>query len=245
MAMAHAELWFVDLEKASGALDALEAAKPRLSDVDNGRFAAMTDGAARRNRRLAHIALRVLLERRCGPSIRGVPFAVGASGKPALACTNVTFSLAHTAASALIAISDAGLVGVDLEHARKVKIPAARRAPIERAAIALAAGVPLAEGDPDTRFLSAWVRIEAVAKATGSGVGPFLERLRPRRASKEEEGLAGAKGSSTVVAHDLTVAPGLFGAVALVPGQSLPPVRHLPEKAAALAALVSEGEGER
>ncbi|AHB50450.1 hypothetical protein W911_16905 [Hyphomicrobium nitrativorans NL23] len=243
--MAHAELWFVDLEKASSALDALESATPRLSDADNARFAAMTDSAARRNRRLAHIALRALLERKCGPDIRNTPFVVSESGKPALACASVSFSLAHTAASALIALSDVGPVGVDLEHARKVKIPAARRAPIERAAVALAAGVPLAEGDPDTRFLRAWVRIEAVAKATGSGVGPILERLRPRRVPEGADGLAVAAGTSAVVAHDLTMTPGLFAAVALPPGRLLPLVRHLPDRVAALATWIAEGEAAR
>ena len=189
-----------------------------------------------------HPALRAVLERRCGPQSRKTPFVVSESGKPALACATVNFSLAHTAASALIAMSDAGPVGVDLERARKVKIPDARREPIECAAIALAAGSPLAEGNADTRFLSAWVRIEAVAKATGSGVGPILERLRPRSISDGHEVLAAVAGASTVVAHDLTIVPGLFAAVALAPALVPPPVRHLPDGIAALAAWMAEGE---
>lgn len=246
MAMTDAELWFVDLERASRALEALESETARLSDVDNARFSAMTDTAARRHRRLAHIALRLLLERWCGPGIRGVPFIVSASGKPALALANVSFSLAHTASSALMAVCGSGPVGVDLEHARKVKMPPARRLPIERAAVALAAGVPLAESsEGDARFLSAWVRIEAVAKATGSGVGPMLEILRPRTAPEEDEGLAAVAGSSAVVAHDLAMAPGLFAAVALAPGRLPPPVRHLPTRIADLTALLERSEAAR
>lgn len=242
--MTDVELWFVDLEKASAALDALESETPRLSDADNVRFSVMTDAAARRNRRLAHIALRLLLERMCGPAVRQMPFALSVSGKPALAGIAANFSLAHTAAYTLIAISDEGLVGVDLEQTRKVKMPDARRAPIERAAVVLAAGAPLADGDPDTRFLSAWVRIEAVAKATGSGVGPVLERLRPRRVSGGED-FEAAIGLPTVVAHDVAMPPGLFAAVALAPGLPLPRLRNLPAEARAIAALVAEDRGAR
>lgn len=242
--MTDVELWFVDLEKASAALDALESETPRLSDADNVRFSVMTDAAAHRNRRRAHIALRLLLERMCGPAVRQMPFALSVSGKPALAGLAANFSLAHTAAYALIAISDEGLVGVDLEQTRKVKMPDARRAPIERAAVVLAAGAPLADGDPDTRFLSAWVRIEAVAKATGSGVGPVLERLRPRRVSGGED-FEAAIGLPTVVAHDVAMPPGLFAAVALAPGLPLPRLRNLPAEARAIAALVAEDRGAR
>lgn len=243
--MTDVELWFVDLEKASAALDALESETPRLSDADNVRFSVMTDAAAHRNRRRAHIALRLLLERMCGPAVRQMPFALSVSGKPALAGLAANFSLAHTAAYALIAISDEGLVGVDLEQTRKVKMPDARRAPIERAAVVLAAGAPLADGDPDTRFLSAWVRIEAVAKATGSGVGPVLERLRPRRVSDGDEDIEAVAGLSTVVAHDVAMPPGLFAAVALAPGLPLPRLRNLPAEARAIAALVAEDRGAR
>lgn len=246
MAMTDAELWLVDLERASAALEALESETARLSDVDNARFYAMTDTAARRHRRLAHIALRLLLERRCGPRIRGVPFVVSASGKPALASASASFSLAHTDSSALIAVCDSGPVGVDLEHTRKVKMPPARRSPIEHAAVALAGGAPLAESsDRDARFLSAWVRIEAVAKATGSGVGPMLELLRPRTVPAGDEGLAAVAGGSTVVAHDLAIAPGLFAAVALAPGRLPPPVRPLPSRIADLTALLQQREGAR
>ena len=236
--MADVELWFVDLERAAAALDALEAETPRLPDADSARFAAMTDAAARRNRRCAHIALRLLLERACGPVIRQAPFDVSASGKPTLAGVATRFSLAHTVACALIAIASEGPVGVDIEQTRKVRMPDVRRAPIERAAVALAAGRPLADGSPDTRLLAAWVRIEAVAKATGSGVGPMLELLRPRRVSDGDKGLA---DSSEVVAHDLALAPGLFAAIALPPGRPPPRVRNLPNEAAAIAALVAEG----
>lgn len=234
--MAETELWYVDLEKACAALEALETETPRLSDADNVRFAAMTDSGARRERRLAHIALRILLERKCGPHVRRAQFAVSASGKPALASDKTGFSLAHTRASALIALAADGPLGVDLERARKVRMPDARRAPIERAAVALAAGAPLVGTDADARFLNAWVRIEAVAKAEGTGVGPILERLRPNRAQAAPAPSAVGSG---VVAHDIAVADGLFAAVALAPGFAPPALRRLPDTTPAIAALLS------
>lgn len=234
MTMAETELWFVDLEKSGPALEALEAETPRLPESDHVRFAAMTDMAARRERRLTHIALRILLERRCGPDIRRAPFAVSTSGKPALASGGVSFSLAHTRACALIALADDGPLGVDLERARAVRMPAARRAPIERAAVAMAAGAPLAGDDADSRFLNAWVRIEAVAKAEGTGVGPMLERLRPGR---PQDAPAPSRGGEPriVVAHDIAIGNGLFAAIALARGRAPPGVRHLPDTPAAIA----------
>lgn len=239
--MAETELWLVDLDKAGAALEAIEAATPRLSPSCNARFAAMADEAARRARRRAHIALRILLERRLGPAVRGVPFVASASGKPSLATGDgsidgVSFSLSHTKGLALIAVGGTGPLGVDLERTRPVRMPDARRAPIEQEAVALAAGAPLADRTRDARFLSAWVRIEAVAKARGTGVGPILERLRPDRPAPPPA--PPADEGPPVVAHDVPAGEGLFAAVALAAGVPPPALRRLPDTAPAIAALL-------
>lgn len=235
--MADAELWLIDLEKASTALETLEAETLRLSDADGVRIGRVTDPATRRERRLAHIALRILLERRCGPRIRRVPFAIGPSGKPSLPAGGASFSLSHSRAHALIALAGEGPLGVDLESMRKVRVPDDRRGPIEQAAVSLAGGAPLAGNDPDTLFLSAWVRIEAVAKANGTGVGPMLEQLRPRR--MQAHAAIAQDRIPRIVAHDVAIAGGMFAAVALGPGIAPPPLRRVPERASAIAALLA------
>ena len=51
--MADMELWFIDLERVSAALETIEAETPSLAEVDKARLDAMTNAAARRERRLA------------------------------------------------------------------------------------------------------------------------------------------------------------------------------------------------
>jgi 4'-phosphopantetheinyl transferase len=239
-AAAGPELWLVELDRSEAALEALERTTPRLSDDIRARLAAIAAEDARRERRLAHIALRILLERRLGSGIRNTPFVVAAKGKPSLAGVDASFSLAHTRQTALIGIADAGPIGVDIERSRPLWMPEARRAPIEAEAVALAAGAPLAEPDPDARFLKAWVRIEAAAKADGSGVGARLEHLRPGR----ERVSAGAaapspeQGTPRVIVHDIAAGENLFAAVALPAGVPPPPLRNLPATAAAIEALL-------
>jgi 4'-phosphopantetheinyl transferase len=235
--MAETELWLVDLDKAAAALDVIEAATPRLSDDTRRRLGEMGDEAARRERRLSHIALRILLERRLGPDIRRTPFVRGASGKPSLEGRDICFSLAHTKGLALIALGG-GPLGVDIERIRSVRVAEARRAPIEREAVDMA-GAPLKGADGDGRFLNAWVRIEAAAKAQGSGVGPILERLR--RDPGEPEGCAPRPVAVTgrLVVHDLPMDDGIYAAVALAAGQEPPPLRALPHTAAAIDALLA------
>lgn len=235
------ELWLIELDRSEAALESLEKATPRLSDDIRNRLAAISNDEARRERRLAHIALRILLERKLGPGIRNIPFVVSASGKPSLANSDASFSLAHTKHLALIGVGNGSLLGVDIERKRSVWMPEARRVPIEAEAVSLAAGVPLEGTDPDERFLRAWVRIEAVAKARGTGVGPLLERLRPGKGDRREVADLGhaPTRSLRVVAHDVPANEGaFFAAVALPAGASPPSLRTLPETAAAIETLL-------
>lgn len=242
--MAEAELWLVDLDKTEAALEALESAMPRLSEDMHRRLGAMADAAARRERRLAHIALRILLETRLGPGSRHAPIVRNSSGKPSLAGHDICFSLAHTAGLALIALCERDPVGVDIERMRQVRVADARRAPIEAEAIALAAGAPLAGPDRDARFLNAWVRIEAVAKARGSGVGAILGRLRPGQAAARARAPQPHDETRRIVAHDVPMAEDLFAAVALAADlEPPPPPRVLPDTPAAIEALLDARQG--
>jgi 4'-phosphopantetheinyl transferase len=238
--MREMELWLVDLQSSAAALEHVEAATPRLSHACQCQLAAMAMADARRDRRLTHIALRIALERKLGPGVRGVAFARSASGEPSLPDRGANFSIAHTHGLALIAISDVGPIGIDVEKSRIVRMPAMRRAPIEAEAIRLAAGAPLGgSDDADARFLRAWVRMEAVAKARGTGVGPLLETVRPRGATSAAPGLDVAlpDGGTAVMAHDLSTAPGTFAAVAFSGLQPPPPLVRFPVDAEAIEAL--------
>ncbi len=239
--MAETELWLVDLDKTAAALEALEATTPRLSDDIHRRLEAMRDEAARRERRLSHIALRVLLESALGLAARGQPFSLSPSGKPSLPDCDVSFSLAHTKGLAAIALGGNGPLGVDIERLRPVRVPQARRGPIEAEAVILAAGEPLSSADADARFLTAWVRIEAAAKARGSGVGPLLERLRPGVVAKSKSHAADPQ----VVVRDVPIQAGVFAAVAFAPGVSMPVLRRLPDTVQAIAALLEATNGRR
>jgi 4'-phosphopantetheinyl transferase len=237
------DLWLVDLDRAEAALEALEARAPRLSPDIRARCDAMHDEAARRERRLSHIALRLALEARLGEVVRGVPFATSETGKPSLAHpdpaeSGLGFSLAHTRGLALIAVGG-GTLGVDIERVRAVRIPAARRPPIEAEAVVLAAGAPLIDTDADARFINAWVRVEAVAKATGSGVAPILERLRPGKPADAGPPAQAAGREQGLVARDVPIAGGIFAAIALDRAAPLPALGGFPETAGAIEALLA------
>lgn len=213
-----AEIWFVDMAACAAALDALERATPRLpSDED----------LKPPERRRAHIALRWLLERKLGAGIRAAPFARGATGKPSLAGTPVHFSLAHTRTAALVAVCDSAPLGVDLEAPRTIRIPAHRRPGIEALAVRLAGGAPLGGADANERFLHAWVRLEALAKAEGTGIGRLLEAARPGRSEP-----AAVPADATFAVHDLIGLTGYCAAAAMNPREPTPAVLKLPASVA-------------
>lgn len=243
--MAGTELWLVDLKKTEAALESLEAATPRLSDDIRQRLDQVADEAARRERRLAHVALRILLEARIGPGVRQAAFVRAAGGKPALAGHAVAFSLSHTRGLALIALGARDPLGVDIERMRQIRVPAPRRAPIEAEAVALAAGAPLVGHDADARFLHAWVRIEAAAKAHGHGVGALLERLRPGQPRPPEDASAPRDGARSVVVHDVLITDDVLAAIALAAGHIPPPLRTLPDTVAGIGSLLAAVLGTR
>ncbi|MBI1650209.1 4'-phosphopantetheinyl transferase family protein [Hyphomicrobium sulfonivorans] len=174
----HSEIWFVDIAAAAPALQAFEARHLLLSAAEHERAAALRDDLVRNEWLAAHIALRAIVGRGCGPDVARQTFAVTERGKPFLAQSPYAFSLSHAPGVALIGLSAGRMIGVDIERHREVRIGDARRAGIEAAAAHLS--VDVLPVDPTMRFLQAWVRIEALAKADGRGVGRMLTRLGVR-----------------------------------------------------------------
>lgn len=215
------EIWCIDLTGARAALLALEARVPRLSVEEYRRAEVLSDASTREEWLAAHIALRLLIERTCGKQWRQVAFTHDDRGKPRLEGVPVEFSLSHARGLALIAIARDGIIGVDVERTRTVRIDPARRQRICEAGAAMSpAMLPAPE---DERFLQAWVRLEALAKAEGCGIGRMLTRLgilgagarvpaelSATRATAE----AVLDQSPASVVRDLVLGEGVFGAVA-------------------------------
>lgn len=229
------EIVFVDLDASRALLESEEANTPRLSNSDRLRVERLSGDPGRQSLwRAARIATRIVLEGAAGPEVRGVNFEIAVGGRPKLDEGFPHFNVSHTAEAALIAVCRSSPVGVDIERHRNLSMTLERRQRI----IAAAAGFVGGEGaDPDSDIdvLRAWVRLEAMAKARGSGIGVLLT----------EEGVIGGAGNreksekpSPVVANLDVGAP----YVAAVAADVLPneiAVRRFPQRADELAEFLS------
>jgi 4'-phosphopantetheinyl transferase len=119
-------------------------------------------------------ALRQILAWCTGLEASGLRFDYGPHGKPALAGSAIAFNVSHAGDLALIAISAAGPLGVDVEPVRPMvdldAIAARYFSPGERAALAV-----LAPEQRTLGFYQAWTRKEAMLKATGHGLSRALD----------------------------------------------------------------------
>ena len=242
---ADIEIWHVDLAASGPGLLALESETPRLSHWERERLAEL-GGAAADERRVAYIALRILIERAAGEAWRGAEFMREDGGKPYLAGATFGFSLSHAPGVALIGLLRHGAIGVDVERARVPKVGPERRALIAEAAQALNVDKALPAAG-DQRFLQAWVRLEALAKSRGCGIGRLLTRLGlvGRRADSAADVVQRARVAVHEVAQtvvgDVALGDGLFAAFAAAPVGAEACVRRLPAAAGEIAALLSEG----
>lgn len=209
---AGTELWLADLATCGDALAAIEGADALLPPE-----CAAWD----RNRRLAHVALRLLIAR-SGTRANGLTFAISNAGKPSLPGA-AHFSLSHTGACALIGLSSAGPLGVDVEiEGRAVRMSEERRERLRSAGARLAAVPP---GPGDAGLLQAFVRMEAFAKAEGSGLARLLGALG---VLGRGSAAAAPPDLAAFAVSDLALGKGLVGAVALPRGVPAPAVSRLP-----------------
>jgi 4'-phosphopantetheinyl transferase len=100
--------------------------------------------------------------------------ALNPHGKPELVGETLAFNVSHSGVLAVIAVSDLGPIGVDLEEHAQLDDPAAiaRRffTPAEAAYV---------DGDP-AAFYRLWCRKEAWIKAQGTGLDALLDRVDVR-----------------------------------------------------------------
>ncbi len=250
------EVVFVDLGARGALLDSVEEAQPRISPADHARAATLTSNTESVSQwRRARIATRIVLERTAGPEIRKADFAIAPDGRPSLPDGMPYFNIAHSGGACLIAVSHAAPVGVDLERVgRPIAMAAERRRRIIAAARRLKGSEGLAgaehsteaalaangEGDQgelgDEDVLRAWVRLEAAAKALGTGIGRLLT----------EEGVVGGAGmaggsvaAAGLAVKNLDVPQGYVAAIAADRLPAAITVAAFPRDGDALAAFLS------
>ncbi|MFN3868602.1 MAG: 4'-phosphopantetheinyl transferase family protein [Hyphomicrobiaceae bacterium] len=247
------ELWLVDLTRAADDLRSAEASTPRLSVGDRERLAAIASPIVRAEREVSWIALRLVLARVAGDGrYDGVPLQRSSTGKPFISDAPLSFSLSHSGGFALIAAaaSPSFALGIDIQAHAPLRMSD------DRAARLIAAGERLANAAAELRrdaaegrdvaALRAFVRIEAVAKATGLGLAHVLARLGVLAASAASDGAAGsadgrfADALAELDIRDIAMPAGLpvpcHAAVAATRG-ALPShlqLRHLPDQIAML-----------
>lgn len=201
----------IDLRNCTDTLMALEAETPRLSDSERQRAARLVDGQAAQRWLAAHVALRLVLERALGAGLRRVPYQVSPGGKPGLAGSPIVFSLSHGGGWSLIAVAQQGPLGVDIESVRPIRFAGDRRAAIESAG-ALLSRQPLPD-DTTGRFLQAWVRLEALAKAGGDGMAKVLTRAGAF-GGRRGQGAGPDLLPRSIVVADLALGEGHYAAIA-------------------------------
>ncbi len=180
------DVWLVELEAAEPALESEERRRPRLTQDDLKSISKLGHADLRRQKRLTTIALRAVIAAHTGSDhLACAPFDHLPGGKPVLPGASVSFSVSHAAGRALVGLSSKTKVGVDLEREHKLRMPPARQAALIEAADAL----PIVyrsdqPQDPQndqpanelasSQVLRAWVRLEALAKFDGIGMGRLL-----------------------------------------------------------------------
>jgi 4'-phosphopantetheinyl transferase len=191
------DVWRAALDLPAGAA---EAALRTLSEPEHAHAARLRAGAPRWV--AARAALRGVLARYLGVPPERVAFVTGADGKPRLAPgpgADLRFNLSHSGGVALIAVRLGREVGVDLEELRDgVDGDAVAREFFdepERARLEALA----ADGQPHA-FFSAWVRREAVAKASGRGIASSAGRREGARFGVRQ--LGGFPGFAAAVASE-------------------------------------------
>jgi 4'-phosphopantetheinyl transferase len=209
------DVWRVDLRRSPGWV--AEAARTVLEPEEASRRDRESDDAWRR-RLVARAALRMALGRRLDRDPRKLRFAAGPNGKPGLVeaggagCPQ--FNLSHSGDLCVIALSDLGPVGVDVEAVRE-------RAHLERL-VETRLAAPEAKqimrlgGEARVRaFYRVWTRKEAYLKASGIGLGATLDSFAVSAGDPPAllSPLPGDERSWSL--HDLELGEGFQGAAAI------------------------------
>ncbi|MCO5170368.1 MAG: 4'-phosphopantetheinyl transferase superfamily protein [Planctomycetes bacterium] len=171
--MSEALVWRLVPERATD--EEVAAARALLAPEEREKADAFAREVDRRRSALVRAALRRAVGGALGLDPARVRLATGPRGKPLVADDpGLHVNASHTDALALVALSRAGPVGVDVERRRGdvEALDLARRyfAPAEAARLAA-----LPAGERAGAFLRLWTRKEALLKAAGQGLGGGLD----------------------------------------------------------------------
>lgn len=213
---AQLSLWLFDCDAHADQLLQLDASAKVLTAAEHARALRLHDDIARRRWLCARIALRRALGFHIGAAFERGVFEITPQGRPYLAHPAPHFSLSHAGPHALIAVHAGAAVGCDLEHIARRKIAPERQQRLEAFAQSICGhALPTLA---DVRFIQAWCRIEAAAKAEGCGVGRLLTReglMGPAKPGHEPQSapqpLTDVRAADLDVAH---LAPGFAAAIA-------------------------------
>lgn len=211
-------LWAIKLD---GSSHCVKLCAEWLDEVERHRAARLVREEDRRYYVLAHGGLRAVLSRYLGVHPDAVSLSRNETGKPSLTGelrdrSAVTFNLSHAHGRALIAVSKAQEVGVDLEFVR-ADIEVANLSErffthSEHTAIMQATDEQRA-----TRFFRYWVAKEALLKAQGIGLGGLSDCeifLEADRVNTDVRTRLGAQFSNTLRVRLLCCENGWEAAVA-------------------------------
>jgi 4'-phosphopantetheinyl transferase len=170
-------IWQADLRRSD---EWIEGAVASVLTVGEAEQRGNESHEVWRRRVVARAALRVALGRHLDRRPGSLELALGPGGKPRLVGAagrdDVFFNLARSGDLCLIAISDDGPVGVDVEEVRDVpelaSLVRARFAGSEATAILGRSGRERLRA-----FYRCWTRKEACVKALGTGIGAGLDSV--------------------------------------------------------------------
>ncbi len=206
------ELWLVRLAQGGTEADV------RLLDARERERAARFHFERDRHRYVdAHVALRHALAARTGRPAGALGFESGAFGKPRLAGEpRCAFSLSHSDELALIALADAGDIGVDLERVRALPdLDALAQQCLTAGERQELGALPLA--DRERAFLQLWTRKEACLKAIGTGLSVEPAAFAVGwQANETPVRIATASGPRDVLVQSVTLADDWVAALARV-----------------------------
>ena len=157
--------------------DSLAVWETLLSAEERARAARFHRIEDRERSVLAHAMKRILLSRTLGSDPTSLRFGINPFGKPQLTpmpCPPLFFNLAHSSDYVLLALSNVGAVGVDLERHREniepLELGRTTFSPFEYEAL-----LTTPEAQQRQHFFDLWTGKEAVLKARGFGLSLDLK----------------------------------------------------------------------
>ncbi len=170
-------LWSIDLDCSDVAFATCRA---QLSEDEQERADRFATALLRRRWITARGTLRMILASYLGCPGRALRFVTLGDGKPLLADPHAAlhFNLSHSGATALVAASRVGPVGVDIECHRDADLNAI--AADNFAAQECAALAALPPERQRAAFFDYWTCKEALSKAVGQGIWRGLQRFELR-----------------------------------------------------------------